>query len=150
MADARSSGGLGVVFTAGAVGGLAELLWIAIASAILGVDSGAVARGITATVAPPVSASGLAPVIGLLIHFLLSVALATAFLSTIGRHLRGAALFAAALALLATVWAFNFLVLLPLINPEFVSLLPYPVTLISKLLFGAAMAWVLVAKTPAR
>ena len=38
----------------------------------------------------------------------------------------------------------NFLVLLPLLNPHFPLLMPYAVTLTSKLLFGAAMSWVLI------
>jgi len=41
------------------------------------------------------------------------------------------------------VWAFNFLVLLPVINPEFVHLLPLEVSLASKVSFGVAAALVL-------
>jgi hypothetical protein len=44
---------------------------------------------------------------------------------------------------LATVWAVNFLLVLPYLNPRFVDLLPYSVTLASKLLFGLAAATVL-------
>jgi len=148
MADGRT--GVALAVTAGVAGGAAEVVWIALAAAVLGTDGISVALGITATFFSEPMAMRLDPLIGLLIHFALSIALATAFAQTLGRRLRGAALWASALGLLAAVWAFNFLVLLPLINLEFVSLLPYPVTLISKLLFGAAMAWVLVAKTPAR
>jgi hypothetical protein len=43
---------------------------------------------------------------------------------------------------LATVWAVNFLVALPYLNPGFVNLLPYSVTLVSKLLFGVSAAMV--------
>jgi hypothetical protein len=46
------------------------------------------------------------------------------------------------LALLA-VWAANFFIALPYLNPEFVRLLPYHVTLLSKLLFGLSAAIVL-------
>jgi hypothetical protein len=46
-------------------------------------------------------------------------------------------------AALAIVWGFNFFVLLPLISPDFVHLVPYPVSLASKLLFGLAAAEVL-------
>jgi hypothetical protein len=38
------------------------------------------------------------------------------------------------------VWAVNFFVVLPQVNPAFVHLPPYGVTLISKLLFGLAAA----------
>jgi hypothetical protein len=46
--------------------------------------------------------------------------------------------------MLAAVWKVNFFILLPVINPEFVNALPYAVTLVSKLLFGMAMATVLI------
>ena len=75
---------------------------------------------------------------------MLSIALASVFVRALSRRLGAATIFLAALAALAAVWAFNFLLLLPLINPAFVSLLPHPVTLVSKLLFGVAMASVLV------
>jgi hypothetical protein len=41
---------------------------------------------------------------------------------------------------LAAVWAINFLIILPLIDPHFVQIVPYSVSLISKLLFGVAAA----------
>ena len=93
---------------------------------------------------PGLASSSLAPWIGLFIHFLLSIALAAVLVRALSRPLHAAVIFLAALAALATVWAFNFLLLLPLIDPAFVSLLPHPVTLVSKLLFGVAMASVLV------
>ncbi|HLD13557.1 MAG TPA: hypothetical protein VJB18_02450 [Burkholderiales bacterium] len=46
---------------------------------------------------------------------------------------------------LAAVWAVNFLVILPVVHPAFVYLLPYPVTLLSKLFFGLAMGRSLAA-----
>jgi hypothetical protein len=47
------------------------------------------------------------------------------------------------LAALAGVWATNFFVVLPIVSPAFVHIVPYAVSLTSKLLFGAAMAAVL-------
>jgi len=44
------------------------------------------------------------------------------------------------LAALAGVWAFNFLVVLPIVSPAFVHIVPYAVSLTSKLLFGVAAA----------
>jgi hypothetical protein len=41
---------------------------------------------------------------------------------------------------LTGVWAVNFFVVLPLLSPAFISLVPYPVSLISKVLFGLAAA----------
>ena len=142
MADEKSA--VSVVLAAGAAGGMAEVLWIAAAAMVLGADGWAISREVATTVVPGLAASSIAPWIGLLIHFLLSIALATVFVRALSHRLGAATLFLAALAGLAAVWAFNFLVLLPLINPAFVALLPHPVTLISKLLFGVAMASVLV------
>src|SRR5204863_9421935 len=48
---------------------------------------------------------------------------------------------------LAGVWLVNFTVILPALNPAFVTLLPLWVTLISKLLFGAAMSAVLLTSS---
>ena len=142
MANGKS--GIGVVLAAGAAGGMTEVLWIAAAATVLGADGWAISRAVSTTVSSSLAASSLAPWIGLLIHFLLSIALASVFVRALSRRLGAATIFLAALAALAAVWAFNFLLLLPLINPAFVSLLPHPVTLVSKLLFGVAMASVLV------
>jgi hypothetical protein len=38
------------------------------------------------------------------------------------------------------VWAVNFFVVLPVINPQFVDLVPYAISLVSKVLFGVAAA----------
>jgi hypothetical protein len=140
---ANGSNSIGVAVVAGAAGGMAEVIWIAAAAVVLGTDGWAVARGVFATIVPDMAAVNAAPWFGLFIHFALSIVLAAAFAQTLGRRLRGAQLFFTALATLAVVWAFNFLVLLPLLNPAFVSLLPHPITLVSKLLFGVAMAAVL-------
>jgi hypothetical protein len=45
-------------------------------------------------------------------------------------------------SMLAGVWAMNFLVILPIINPDFVLLVPYGASLASKVLFGVAAAFV--------
>ena len=44
------------------------------------------------------------------------------------------------LAALAGVWAVNFFVVLPIVSPAFVHIVPYAVSLTSKLLFGVAAA----------
>ena len=48
--------------------------------------------------------------------------------------------FTVATVVLLAVWSANFLVVLPYLNPGFVQLLPYGVTLLSKLLFGLSAA----------
>ncbi|HLB81398.1 MAG TPA: hypothetical protein VJJ77_12930 [Dongiaceae bacterium] len=51
----------------------------------------------------------------------------------------------AVIGVLIAVWAINFLVILPIVNPAFIGLLPYGATLTSKVLFGLAAASVLRA-----
>lgn len=133
-----------IAVLAGAAGGMAEVAWILAATRALGADGWSVARAVGATLAPDLANSSFMPWMGLVIHFLLSFALAALFVQAFGRRLRPAMLFVAALASLAAVWAVNFLVVLPVIDPGFAALLPHPVTLVSKLLFGVAMAAVLV------
>lgn len=135
-----------IVISAGAAGGMAEVFWILAATSALGTDGWNVARAVGATLVPNLASSSFTPWIGVLIHFLLSIVVAMMFIQLFGRQLRPAMLFLAALASLTVVWAISFLVLLPWINPSFVTLLPHPVTLISKLLFGLGMATVLMRK----
>ena len=58
------------------------------------------------------------------------------------RRLGAGAALAVAVGVLACIWAINFLLLLPVVNAQFIALLPYSVSLGSKLLFGVAMAGV--------
>ena len=44
------------------------------------------------------------------------------------------------LTALAAVWTVNFFVVLPIVSPAFIHIVPYAVSLISKLLFGIAAA----------
>lgn len=136
-------GRFGVAAVAGVVGGMAEVLWIAAATTALGADGWGVARAVGVTVFPDMAGSSFAPGIGLAVHFLLSIVLATVFVQALGRQRSTTALVLGSLGVLVAVWVFNFFLLLPLINPAFVSLLPLSVTLVSKLMFGLAMATVL-------
>lgn len=125
-----------------------EVLWIGAAATVLGVEGSQVTRAVAATVVPASSGLASAPWLGLAVHFLLSVALAAVFMRMVGNRLRGAMLVVAAMSVLALVWAVNFFALLPALNPAFPELLPHPVTLVSKLLFGLAMALVLTTYWP--
>ena len=49
---------------------------------------------------------------------------------------------------LVAVWAVNFFVVLPVVNPDFVTVVPYAASLISKTLFGVAAAFVFWCATP--
>jgi hypothetical protein len=81
---------------------------------------------------------------GVLIHLGLAAALGIGLAFGIRLILRRLETFRSEFAftvlILTAVWAMNFLVVLPHINPAFVHLLPYSVTLLSKVLFGLAAA----------
>jgi hypothetical protein len=70
---------------------------------------------------------------------ILGVAVALAIRPVAG-SLHGIGLYATVSAALAIVWAVNFLVVLPLVSPQFVDVVPYAVSFLSKLLFGVAAA----------
>ncbi len=137
----------GPVLAAGLAGGLAEVLWVVSYSVATGRDVSELAHQVTASLLPGLASAPGAAWLGLGIHLALSLLLAAGFVRVAGRSLSrrpAGAVFAAAAAALAAVWAVNFLLVLPALNPAFVGLLPYPVTLVSKLLFGVAMAWTLI------
>ncbi len=142
------TGRLFIVIVAGIAGGVMEMLWVMLYSSLGGAGAAEVARQITATVLPSMASANAAPALGIGIHFLLSVMLAAGFimlcLRPVSQRYGPAGIVFASVAVLAAVWAMNFLVLLPALNPAFVALLPYTVTCASKLLFGLAMAGVLV------
>lgn len=137
---------------AGFAGGAAEIAWISLYAGLGGSAAAAVARDVTATVFPALAASGLAVPLGIVIHMvlavLLGVAIATLF-RVVAPRLAGSALeTAGVVAALVGVWAINFLVVLPRINPAFTETVPLLVGLISKLSFGIAAALVLRARRP--
>jgi hypothetical protein len=139
---------------AGAAGGLAEILWITLYGSLTGSDAAEVARAISLVVgvALPSTALIAAPVVaGITIHMVIAIGLGIALVfawcaltryrsSTIDEY-------AFMLAALALVWVLNFYVVLPLIGASVadptrvvVDVVPYPVSLLSKLWFGLAAA----------
>ena len=140
------------ILLAGIAGGLAELVWVMLYSSLTQVSGSEVARQIAVTLFPALTQAPFAVALGVAIHFALSLALAAAFVWIVWRPFirkRGAvATFAGATFALAVIWAINFLIVLPSLNPDFVALMPYFATLFSKLLFGVAMAWVLNGSLP--
>jgi hypothetical protein len=138
------------ILLAGLAGGLAEVLWVMAWSAVTSLQATTVAREVTRTVLPSMAETPLAAEIGLIIHLAISLAIGVVFMWTLGKHLArhygGAGILAGSVSLLTLIWTVNFLVVLPAINPVFVTLMPSAVTLGSKTLFGLAMAAVLVSK----
>jgi hypothetical protein len=136
------------LFLAGLLGGLAEVVWIGLYSLTVNTQISAIGGAIAATVYPPSADLYIAPVLGLVIHMVLAILLAFGFGSLLwpvierAFHYKATALIAS-IATLVIVWKVNFFLLLPIWNPEFVSLLPLTVTLASKILFGLTMGTVL-------
>src|SRR4051794_24292022 len=123
---------------AGLAGGAAEVAWIALYSAATATDAAAVARGVTETIGigtvPPIAG-------GLTIHIAIAAILGMAIATAVApMRLQGARLYGALIWTLAAVWAVNFMIVLPLLNPAFVDIVPLGASFISKLLFGIAAA----------
>ncbi len=149
---ARSLAGAGLL--AGILGGAAEVVWVSVFSAISGGSAAQVARGVTETVTPALASGPLAVPFGLAVHFGLAAALGIAVALVLRRLFPALAgswrEFALIVLALAGIWAMNFLVILPQVNPAFVTLLPMWASLTSKLLFGIAAALALRIATDGR
>ena len=135
---------------AGLAGGIAEVLWVTAWSMVSPLQATAVAREITYTLLPGMANTSLALDIGLTIHLAISLVLGLAFVWALGnylaRHYGSTGILAGSVTLLTLIWSVNFLVVLPVINPAFVTLMPYAVSLGSKILFGLAMGAVLIVR----
>jgi hypothetical protein len=129
---------------AGAAGGFAEIAWVTLYAGVTGTDPAVLARGVT-TAAGVTALFPAAPVaLGVTVHMVLAVTLGIALSfgwRTLSSHrLDTGGLFPFMLVTLVGVWAVNFLVVLPVISPGFIPLVPYSVSLMSKILFGLAAA----------
>jgi len=131
---------------AGIAGGLAEVVWIWVAQGLTGGSAANVAAEVTETVAPTWGAWNGAVVAGLAVHMVLAIGLGLLVAATLRRvapAMAGTLKEAAIVVLiLAGVWTMNFLVVLPIMNPDFVHIVPMPVSFVSKMLFGLAAAFV--------
>jgi hypothetical protein len=129
---------------AGAAGGLTEIAWVAVYAWSTGTDPAVVARGVTTAAGVSALLPDSPVMLGIAVHLTLAVTLGVA-LSFGWRALSKSVGFAVnpyplMLAALVGVWAVNFLVVLPIVSPAFVHLVPYSISLMSKILFGAAAA----------
>jgi len=139
-----------MIFLAGICGGFAEVIWIAIYGAASQTSSLEVARQITASVFPAMADSLMAAQLGIVIHMLLAVLLTGIFVWAVwlpytrrAHRLNFLQAMLISVTTLSAVWAINFFVILPQLNPAFIGLMPLGVTLLSKMLFGVAMGGVL-------
>jgi hypothetical protein len=136
-----------LVLLAGLGGGLAEVLWVIFYAALTPTSGVEVARQVTASVIPGLAGTAVAPLLGVGIHLLLSLLLVVGFAIAVwlplARHRGAAATMISALVVLVSIWAVNFFIVLPVLNPAFVVVMPYSVSFVSKILFGLTMASVL-------
>lgn len=132
---------------AGAAGGIAEIIWILVYALVTGTDAATLARGVTTAAGANSLFTGGTVASGIAIHMILAAALGTALASAwrsfSQRWSNQTNPYAVIPIALAAVWAINFLIVLPLLSPDFVQIVPYPVSLTSKLLFGLAASAVL-------
>lgn len=132
---------------AGLAGGAIEVSWIAIYQHLTGGEAASVARGVTAVVFPRLAAHVTAVPLGIAIHMglalLLGIAIAVLVRVMLPRNAPAVLEPLAVVGALVLVWAMNFLVILPAINPAFVTVVPYAASLTSKVLFGVAAALVM-------
>jgi hypothetical protein len=129
---------------AGVAGGLAEIAWVTLYAGATGADPATLARAVTTAVGVSALFPSSPVALGVTVHMLLAAVLGIALsfgwraLSSHRSDIAGPLPFI--LAALVGVWAVNFFVLLPGISPAFIHLVPYPVSLVSKVLFGLAAA----------
>jgi hypothetical protein len=132
---------------AGAAGCSAEVAWVMLYAGVTGADPAVLARGVTTAAGVgallPASPVALGVAVHMTLAMILGVALAIVW-SALRESQPGLANpYPTMLTALAGVWAVNFFVVLPIISPAFVHVVPYAVSLTSKLLFGFAAAEVL-------
>jgi hypothetical protein len=136
-----------LIMLAGLAGGVSEIFWIGIYSAVTHVSGLEISRQITATIIPAWTNLSIAPMLGVVFHLALSIVLAyccyQVLIEPVCRRFGLVVIMPGSVVVLAGVWLINFLVLLPVINPAFTTLLPFLVTLASKMLFGLVMGAVL-------
>jgi hypothetical protein len=129
---------------AGAAGGFAEVAWVSLYAVLTGTNAASVAHGVTTAVGATALLPDNAVMLGIAIHMAIAVALGIALaaawqaLSKVSTTCR--AQYGFVLAALIGVWAMNFFVVLPVVSPDFIQLVPYAVSFVSKVLFGIAAA----------
>jgi hypothetical protein len=125
---------------AGAAGGLAEIAWVMLYAAATGANPAMVARGVTTAAGLSALLPADAAALGVTVHMGLAVTLGIALAFAWRLRPQTSSPFPFMAAALVGVWAINFFVVLPVVSPAFIALVPYSVSLISKLLFGLAAA----------
>ena len=141
-------------FAAGAAGGVAEIAWVTLYAAVTGGDPAILARGVTSAAGASALLPGSPVILGITLHMTLAIMvgllLAFAWREFCERWPSLRSPYPFALVALAGIWALNFFIVLPIVSPAFVHLVPYAISLTSKLLFGIAAAMALQWQTAAK
>ncbi len=131
---------------AGLAGGLAEVVFMAVYGGVAGMSGEGVLSLVTYTFfSASFSFGHIGAVSGLGIHLLLSAVIGFffgAFMYALHRGADSASYGRVAVSgvvLLIGIWTFSFFVLLPQINPAFVSYVPLTAAFFSKLMFGISV-----------
>ena len=132
---------------AGAAGGLAEIAFVTLYAAATGGDAALLARSVTIAAGASALFPSVPVALGVSVHMALAVVLGIALafawralVSLRPRASAGTGPYPFMLVALVGVWAINFFVVLPMVSPAFIHLLPYSISLISKLSFGLTAA----------
>jgi hypothetical protein len=129
---------------AGGAGGLAEIAWVTLYAGITGANAAVLARGVTTAAGVSALLPAAPPVmLGIAVHMILAVMLGivlTLAWQVLSARRDGLSAYPFMFAALAGVWATNFFVVLPIVSPAFIHMVPYAISLTSKLLFGVAAA----------
>lgn len=136
------------VIWGGFLGGAAEVVVVTLAALVAGIGGWVVATGVSDATFGSIFWGTDAVVVGMVVHFALSFLIAACFVpfaARIQQRFGALAVVAASAAALCGVWAMNFFVILPRVAPEFVTLVPYEISFLSKLSFGVVMGLTLVS-----
>ena len=144
MIDTRQRGTLVIGVAAGAAGGVAEIAWVSLYAGMAGGDPAVLAGAVTTAAGVGALLPSASPaILGVGLHMVLAVMLGivlTAAWQVLSAKRGPTNPYPFMLAALAGVWAMNFFLVLPIVSPAFVHMVPYAISLISKLLFGVAAA----------
>lgn len=131
---------------AGLAGGFAEVVFMSVYGSLAGMSGEGLLSLITYTFFGAAFSFGpFGAVSGLVIHLFLSAGIGVFFGASMYAMHRGAdrasygRVAVSGVVALTGIWAFNFFVLLPQINPQFVSFVPLTAAFFSKLMFGVSV-----------
>lgn len=124
---------------AGIAGGVVEVIFMAIYCALTGKDGMEMLGLVAYTFFDGGALSGLSIHLGLSVLIGLAFGLVVYSAERFNVVVRYPVAIASGVAMLIVIWAFNFFVLLPSINPEFVAFVPLEAAFFSKLSFGLTL-----------